>query len=201
MAGGTPARRARAAPALDHSGQEPAPAGGGASRLSCSAKRKEGAGATRLSRALRGSRIPWIRFRARRTAVLLSRKPGPGGPQPDGALARVRRTKTGRLCAHSRVPGVDLPRRSRPQRRSGRRHPAGLAGRELPSGPWRGTGRRDPPPRPCADLQGETVMAVQSDGEYFARLVDALEPWLDQVVIIGGWAHRLYRLPPFFFCS
>ena len=39
-------------------------------------------------------------------------------------------------------------------------------------------------------------MAVQSDVEYFARLVDALEPWLDQVVIIGGWAHRLYRLHP-----
>ena len=67
---------------------------------------------------------------------------------------------------------------------------------ELPSGPRRGTGRRDPPPRPCADLRGETVMAVQSDVEYFARLVDALEPWLDQVVIIGGWAHRLYRLHP-----
>ena len=28
-------------------------------------------------------------------------------------------------------------------------------------------------------------MAVQSDVEYFARLVDALEPWLDQVVKIG----------------
>ena len=39
-------------------------------------------------------------------------------------------------------------------------------------------------------------MALQSDVEYFARLVDALEPWLDQVVIIGGWAHRLYRLHP-----
>jgi hypothetical protein len=39
-------------------------------------------------------------------------------------------------------------------------------------------------------------MAVQTDVEYFARLVDALEPWLDQVVIIGGWAHRLYRLHP-----
>lgn len=39
-------------------------------------------------------------------------------------------------------------------------------------------------------------MAVQSDVEYFARLVDALEPWLEQVVIIGGWAHRLYRLHP-----
>jgi hypothetical protein len=39
-------------------------------------------------------------------------------------------------------------------------------------------------------------MAVQSDVEYFARLVDALEPWLDKVVIIGGWAHRLYRQHP-----
>jgi hypothetical protein len=39
-------------------------------------------------------------------------------------------------------------------------------------------------------------MAVQSDVEYFARLVDALEPWLDQVVVIGGWAHRLYCLHP-----
>jgi hypothetical protein len=42
-------------------------------------------------------------------------------------------------------------------------------------------------------------MAGQSDVEYFARLVDALEPWLDQVVIIGGWAHRLYRLHPLFY--
>lgn len=30
----------------------------------------------------------------------------------------------------------------------------------------------------------------------FARLITALDPWLDQVVIIGGWAHRLYRLHP-----
>jgi hypothetical protein len=34
------------------------------------------------------------------------------------------------------------------------------------------------------------------DVEYFARLVEILDPWLDQVVIIGGWAHRLYRLHP-----
>jgi hypothetical protein len=27
----------------------------------------------------------------------------------------------------------------------------------------------------------------------FSRLIGALEPWLAQVVIIGGWAHRLYR--------
>src|SRR4051812_17789565 len=32
--------------------------------------------------------------------------------------------------------------------------------------------------------------------EAFKRLVAALEPWLDQVVIVGGWAHRLYRLHP-----
>jgi hypothetical protein len=34
------------------------------------------------------------------------------------------------------------------------------------------------------------------DPEAFQRLVAALEPWLDQVVIVGGWAHRLYRLHP-----
>lgn len=30
----------------------------------------------------------------------------------------------------------------------------------------------------------------------FSRLIGALEPWLDQVVIIGGWAHQLYRQHP-----
>jgi Nucleotidyltransferase len=30
----------------------------------------------------------------------------------------------------------------------------------------------------------------------FAQLLFALEPWLDRLVIIGGWAHRLYRLHP-----
>lgn len=30
----------------------------------------------------------------------------------------------------------------------------------------------------------------------FARLVDALRPWLGQLVIIGGWSHRLHRLHP-----
>lgn len=39
-------------------------------------------------------------------------------------------------------------------------------------------------------------MAGGPDVEYFARLIEALDPWLDQVVIIGGWAHRLYRLHP-----
>jgi hypothetical protein len=31
----------------------------------------------------------------------------------------------------------------------------------------------------------------------FARLIESLRPWLDQVVIVGGWAHRLYRLHAF----
>ena len=36
----------------------------------------------------------------------------------------------------------------------------------------------------------------QSENEAFARLVRAIEPWLGEVVIIGGWAHQLYRLHP-----
>jgi hypothetical protein len=30
----------------------------------------------------------------------------------------------------------------------------------------------------------------------FGHLIAALEPWLDQIVIVGGWAHRLYRRHP-----
>jgi hypothetical protein len=30
----------------------------------------------------------------------------------------------------------------------------------------------------------------------FRRVLAALEPWLDQLVIVGGWAHQLYRLHP-----
>lgn len=30
----------------------------------------------------------------------------------------------------------------------------------------------------------------------FARLIEAIHPWLIHVVIVGGWAHRLYRLHP-----
>jgi hypothetical protein len=39
---------------------------------------------------------------------------------------------------------------------------------------------------------------VNANPEYasFARLVESLRPWLEQVVIIGGWGHRLYRLHP-----
>jgi len=40
-------------------------------------------------------------------------------------------------------------------------------------------------------------MTVESpENKHFVRLVQALNPWLNQIVIIGGWAHRLYRLHP-----
>ncbi|WP_186106848.1 GSU2403 family nucleotidyltransferase fold protein [Burkholderia gladioli] len=35
-----------------------------------------------------------------------------------------------------------------------------------------------------------------NDLEPFARLAAALAPWRDQIVYVGGWAHRLYRLHP-----
>jgi hypothetical protein len=35
------------------------------------------------------------------------------------------------------------------------------------------------------------------DPDPFTRLVAALEPWLGQVVIVGGRVHRLYRLHPY----
>lgn len=34
---------------------------------------------------------------------------------------------------------------------------------------------------------------VNPDLEGLARLIEALEPWLSKIVIIGGWAHRLFR--------
>lgn len=39
-------------------------------------------------------------------------------------------------------------------------------------------------------------MNARSENEAFARLIAAIEPWLGEIVIIGGWAHRLYRLHP-----
>jgi hypothetical protein len=32
--------------------------------------------------------------------------------------------------------------------------------------------------------------------EAFSKFIGALEPWLGDVVLIGGWAHRLYRRHP-----
>lgn len=34
------------------------------------------------------------------------------------------------------------------------------------------------------------------DLEAFARLIDAIGPWRSQLVIVGGWAHRLHRFDP-----
>jgi len=39
-------------------------------------------------------------------------------------------------------------------------------------------------------------MAAVPDLDLFVQLLVALEPWLDKVVVVGGWAHRLYRLHP-----
>lgn len=35
-----------------------------------------------------------------------------------------------------------------------------------------------------------------NDRESFATLAQTLAPWADQLVFVGGWAHRLYRLHP-----
>jgi hypothetical protein len=43
---------------------------------------------------------------------------------------------------------------------------------------------------------GDSMIAASRENKNFVRLVEALSPWLGQVVIIGGWAHRLYRLHP-----
>ena len=34
------------------------------------------------------------------------------------------------------------------------------------------------------------------DLQDLARLANALRPWLGELVIVGGWAHRLYRMLP-----
>jgi hypothetical protein len=39
-------------------------------------------------------------------------------------------------------------------------------------------------------------VTIESDDKKFAQLVDAIGPYLDQVVIVGGWAHRLFRNHP-----
>jgi hypothetical protein len=30
--------------------------------------------------------------------------------------------------------------------------------------------------------------------EAFSKFIAALDPWLGEVVLVGGWAHRLFRL-------
>ena len=39
-------------------------------------------------------------------------------------------------------------------------------------------------------------MATGSDLDHFGNVAAALEPWLELVVVVGGWAHRLHRLHP-----
>ena len=36
----------------------------------------------------------------------------------------------------------------------------------------------------------------ESGTQQFARVLEALRPWLGHVVIAGGWAHRLHRIHP-----
>ena len=35
-----------------------------------------------------------------------------------------------------------------------------------------------------------------NDFAALARLIQAIEPWRAHLVIVGGWAHRLYRFHP-----
>ena len=39
-------------------------------------------------------------------------------------------------------------------------------------------------------------MTANRDLKDFASLIEALHPWLNRIVVIGGWAYRLYRLHP-----
>ena len=38
------------------------------------------------------------------------------------------------------------------------------------------------------------MMKADTEIEPFSKFIEILDPWLGQVVIVGGWAHRLYRL-------
>lgn len=40
------------------------------------------------------------------------------------------------------------------------------------------------------------MMKPEADIEPFAKFVEAIDPWLGQTVLVGGWAHRLYRNDP-----
>lgn len=35
---------------------------------------------------------------------------------------------------------------------------------------------------------------MMRDGPAMARLINALQPWKERIVLVGGWAHRLHRL-------
>jgi hypothetical protein len=36
--------------------------------------------------------------------------------------------------------------------------------------------------------------------EAFSKFIVALEPWLGEVVLVGGWARRLWIFPTNFYC-
>jgi hypothetical protein len=38
------------------------------------------------------------------------------------------------------------------------------------------------------------MMKKVSEIEPFAKFIEALDPWLEEVVVVGGWVHRLFRL-------
>jgi hypothetical protein len=40
------------------------------------------------------------------------------------------------------------------------------------------------------------MMKQDAEIEPFAKYIEALDPWLGQMVLVGGWAHRLYRVDP-----
>ncbi len=40
------------------------------------------------------------------------------------------------------------------------------------------------------------MMKADVEIEPLSKFIEALDPWLGQVVLVGGWAHRLYRLDP-----
>ena len=37
---------------------------------------------------------------------------------------------------------------------------------------------------------------MTADGVVLARLIDALRPWHEKIVFVGGWAHRLHCFHP-----
>lgn len=39
-------------------------------------------------------------------------------------------------------------------------------------------------------------MPTNQDLKTFSRLAEALAPWLEHIVVVGGWAHRLYQYHP-----
>jgi hypothetical protein len=40
------------------------------------------------------------------------------------------------------------------------------------------------------------MMKPEADIEPFAKFIEAIDPWLGETVLVGGWAHRLYRNDP-----